>query len=259
MNAMQYEILTIPCLNDNYAFVIANTKTGEAALVDAPEAAPINKALAKRTDLTLTTLLLTHHHGDHIDGLKELDAAENVKVIGAAADARRLPELDQAVSPDDTINVCGTKVRVMAADGHTLNHIAFYLPELSALFSGDSLMTHGCGRLFEGTPAQMQTTMQAFAALPDDTRIYSGHNYAQANLDFAKLFSPDPQALQQRQTDLNTLNAANNSTTGVTLALEKQLNPYLRVHLPQVKASADLPEGSDAAVFAEIRARKDRF
>lgn len=258
MIAMRYDIITIPCLSDNYAFVIADTQTGEAALVDAPEAAPINAALAAR-GLRLTTLLLTHHHWDHVEGIAGLDGLSGLKVVGCGADADRLPDLHHAVAAGDTISVLGADVQVMAADGHTINHVAFHVPALAALFSGDSLMTHGCGRLFEGTPEQMHRSMAGFAALPDETRIYSGHDYAQANLNFAKLFAPDPEALQNRQSDLDKLRAARESTTGVTLALEKNLNPYLRVHLPAVKASVDLPDADDVAVFAEIRARKDRF
>jgi hydroxyacylglutathione hydrolase len=257
MKPMSFEIITIPCLEDNYAFLIANA-AGECALVDVPDAGPINAFLAARPDLKLTTLLLTHHHWDHVDGIPDLDAT-GYKTIGCAADAHRLPPLDHAVTPGDTVNVCGTDMQIMAADGHTLNHIAFYAPALSAVFTGDSLMTHGCGRLFEGTPAQMHKSMQGFAALPDDTRSYCGHDYADANMAFAKLFAPEPEALQQRLSDLSKKRAAQESTTGVTLALEKHLNPYMRVHLPQVKASVDMVGASDADVFAEIRARKDRF
>ncbi|MEJ6397539.1 hydroxyacylglutathione hydrolase [Yoonia sp. 208BN28-4] len=255
---MRYDIITVPCLEDNYAYLVADKQTRQAILIDAPEAAPINKAL-KREKLTLTTLLLTHHHWDHVEGIDGLDKGDGFTIVGCAKDADRLPKLDQAVSPGDVMNILGTSVQVMAADGHTINHIAFYMPELTALFSGDSLMTHGCGRLFEGTPQQMFETVQGFAALPDNTKLYCGHNYADANLEFAAHCSPDPRALSQRKHHLNTLADENWPTTGVTLALEKQINPYLRTHLPQVKAAVGMPDADDAAVFAEIRARKDKF
>jgi hydroxyacylglutathione hydrolase len=257
---MAYEIITIRCLDDNYAFVVANTRTGEAALIDAPEAAPINAALAARPDITLTTLLLTHHHHDHVEGIDGLDRLADLTITGAAADAHRLPALDQMVSPGEQITICDTPFHIMAADGHTLNHIAFYAPALDAVFTGDSLMTHGCGRLFEGTAAQMCDTMQGFAALRDETRTYCGHDYARANLTFAALFAPEPQALATRLAELDQLDATQTSTTGVTIGLEKQLNPYLRAHLPQVKASLDLPQTTPTVdVFAEIRTRKDKF
>jgi hydroxyacylglutathione hydrolase len=259
MKPMSYEIITIPCLEDNYVFIIANTATGEAAIIDAPVAAPINAAFAARPDLKLTTVLLTHHHWDHVDGVPGLDGASDLTIIGCAADEARLPILTKGVTAGDEIKVCGLKVNVMLAEGHTLNHIAFYVPEISAVFTGDSLMTHGCGRLFEGTPAQMQAAMQGFAALPDETRSYCGHNYADANMAFAKLYAPDELALQQRLSELNTKRAAQESTTGVTLALEKKLNPYLRVHLPEVKACLNMAGADDDVVFAEIRARKDKF
>jgi hydroxyacylglutathione hydrolase len=255
---MTFDIITIPCRTDNYAFLVANRATGEALLVDAPEAAPINAVLAQ-TGWRLNAVLLTHHHGDHVEGLQGLDRNAATIVIGHAADAHRLPPLDRLVAPGDVLDLCGLTVQVMAADGHTLNHVAYWAADTKMLFTGDSLMTHGCGRLFEGTPAQMLGTIAAFGQLPDETVIYSGHDYAAANLSFAAQFAPDKDTLRKRQIDLDKLSSAEQSTTGVTLALEKKLNPYLRVHLPDVKESVGLAGAPELDVFAEIRSRKDRF
>jgi len=244
----------IRCLKDNYAYLIASPETGTATLIDAPEAAPILAAL-EREGLTLDAVLLTHHHWDHVDGLAEILQAHPAPVYGNKADAARLPPLDHAFAPGDSLldGAC----HVLDAPGHTLGHVAFHFPGLKALFSADSLMTHGCGRLFEGTPDDMFATVECFSALPDDTRIYSGHDYAQANLDFAAGFAPDAAALAARQAELPRLAEQGLPTTGTTLASERLVNPYLRTHLAEVAEAAGLPGASPARVFAEIRKRKD--
>ena len=250
---MAIQIETIRCLQDNYAFLVHDPATQETTLIDAPEAPPILDALA-RLGWRLDRILITHHHPDHIDGIPGILAAHPARVLGAAADAHRLPPLDQAFAPGDTLP--GGFV-VMDAPGHTLGHVAFHLPAAQALFSADSLMTHGCGRLFEGTAADMFATVTRFAALPDETRVYAGHDYAAANLSFAARFAPDAEALTARQAELPRLAETGGSTTGTTLASEKRLNPYLRCHLPEVAAAAGLPDGDPLAVLTEIRRQKD--
>ena len=243
----------VACLKDNYAYLVHDDQSGETTLIDVPEAGPIAQRLAAR-GWRLDRVFLTHHHWDHVDGLPALLADHPAPVFGARADAHRLPPLDHAFAPGDTLP---GGARVLDAPGHTLGHVAFHYPTLQALFSADSLMTHGCGRLFEGTADQMFDTIAAFAALPDATRVYSGHDYAASNLAFAARFAPDPQALAERQAELPRLAAARAPTTGTTLASEKRLNPYLRCHLPQVAAAAGLPGASPRAVLAEIRRQKD--
>ncbi len=250
---MAIQIETIRCLQDNYAFLVHDPATQETTLIDAPEAPSILDALA-RLGWRLDRILITHHHPDHIDGIPGILAAHPARVLGAAADAHRLPPLDQTFGPGDTLP--GGFV-VMDAPGHTLGHVAFHLPAAQALFSADSLMTHGCGRLFEGTAEDMFATVTRFAALPDETRVYAGHDYAAANLSFAARFAPDAEALTARQAELPRLAETGASTTGTTLASEKQLNPYLRCHLPEVATAAGLPDGDPLAVLTEIRRQKD--
>lgn len=250
---MSGQIVTIRCRQDNYAFLIAHDDTGEATLIDAPEAAPILAELARR-GWRLARVFITHHHPDHVEGLPGLRTAFAAPVFGASADAHRLPPLDQVFGPGDHLP---GGAEVLDAPGHTLGHVAFHYPRLAALFSADSLMTHGCGRLFEGTPADMAATIGRFNALPAETRIHSGHDYARANLAFAARFAPDPAALAARQAELARLAVAGLSTTGTTLASERLLNPYLRCHLPQVAAAAGLPGASPLEVLAEIRRQKD--
>jgi len=242
----------IRCLKDNYAYLVHDDATGNTTLIDAPEAAPILQRLADK-GWTLTRVFITHHHWDHVDGLAAILEVAPAEVWGAEADAHRLPPLDHRFQPGDTLP---GGAEVFDAPGHTLGHVAFYYPAEKALFSADSLMTHGCGRLFEGTADQMFDTIARMAALPGDTRLFSGHDYARANLAFAARFA-DPQAHAARMGELPGLAERGEPTTGTTLESERLLNPYMRCHLPEVAAAAGLP-GSDArAVLAEIRRQKD--
>jgi hydroxyacylglutathione hydrolase len=250
---MPAQIETIRCLKDNYAFLIHDPATDETTLIDAPEAAPILAALRAR-GWRLTRVFLTHHHSDHVDGLADILAAAPAQVFGAAADAHRLPPLDHAVAPGDHLP---GGAQVLDAPGHTLGHVAFHYPALAALFSADSLMTHGCGRLFEGTAADMAATVARISVLPDSTRIFAGHDYARANLTFAARYAPDAAALAARMDELDRLAATGASTTGTTLGSERLLNPYLRCHLPQVAEAAGLPGASPGDVLAAIRTQKD--
>lgn len=251
---MSDTIHIIRCLQDNYAFLIARPGIRTVTLIDAPEAGPVLTAL-EREGLALDAVLLTHHHADHVQGLAEILQAHPAPVYGNRNDAARLPPLDHAFVPGDSLleGAC----QVMDAPGHTIGHVAFHFPALKALFSADSLMTHGCGRLFEGTPEDMFATIGRFSALPDDTRVFSGHDYAKANLDFAARFAPDPAALSARQAELPRLAEQGQPTTGTTLRSERLVNPYLRTHLPEVAEAAGLPGASPLRVFTEIRKQKD--
>ncbi|MDX2484588.1 MAG: hydroxyacylglutathione hydrolase [Pseudodonghicola sp.] len=255
---MPLEILTIPCLSDNYAFLAHDAASGETALIDAPEAAPILAALAD-TGWRLTQVLLTHHHWDHVEGLAEILAAHPAKVTGAAADAHRLPPLDAQVSEGDCVQIGAETGQVIDVSGHTVGHIAYVFPDSQAVFTADSLMALGCGRVFEGTMAQMWGSLSKLAALPPETVVYSGHEYTEANGRFAATIDPDNPALQQRIRDIAAARAAGQPTVPSTLELELATNPFLRAGDAPIQAHLGM-EGADAAeVFAEIRARKDRF
>ncbi|WP_068305584.1 hydroxyacylglutathione hydrolase [Pararhodobacter sp. CCB-MM2] len=243
----------IRCLKDNYAYLVHDEASGETTLIDAPESGPILKALADK-GWSLTRVYITHHHWDHVDGLAGVLAAAPAPVYGAKADAHRLPPLDHAFEPGDSLP---GGAEVLDAPGHTLGHVAFHYPALKALFTADSLMTHGCGRLFEGTAEDMFNAIARFDALPGETRILSGHDYAQANLDFAARYAPDPEALAARQAELPRLAAEGLPTTGTTLESERRLNPYLRCHLSQVADAAGVPGASPREVLAQIRLQKD--
>lgn len=258
LQSQTHSIVTIPCRTDNYAFLIGNLETREAALVDVPEAAPILAEL-ERLDWTLTTVLLTHHHYDHVDGLPDLDHLGDLTIVGAAADAHRLPELTHAVQEGDVLDICGVQTHILDVSGHTLGHIAFHMPDLNAVFTADSLMALGCGRLFEGTPEQMHSSMGKFAKMPDETIVCSGHEYSQTNARFALTIEPENPALISRAQDIETARSAGLPTVPSTLADERATNPFLRAHIPQIASNLGMEGADPVDVFTEIRHRRDNF
>ncbi|MGX9351381.1 hydroxyacylglutathione hydrolase [Shimia sp. W99] len=255
---MPHQIVTIPCLADNYAFLIHDPASGETALVDAPEPGPILDELAAR-GWTLSHVLLTHHHWDHVDGLPDILARHPAKVVGAAADAERLPPLDLALSEGDTVTIGGEAAQVIDVSGHTIGHIAFYFPDTGAVFTADSLMALGCGRLFEGSPEMMWDSLSKLAALPADTIVCSGHEYTTANGKFAITVDPENPALAARIKAVADARAKGIPTVPSTLAEELATNPFLRGHDPVVQRTVGMEGADPAAVFAEIRRRKDSF
>lgn len=255
---MPFDLITIPCLSDNYAYLLRDQASGEVAVIDVPEAGPIAAELTAR-GWTLSQVWITHHHWDHVDGLADLLAAHPAKVVGAAADADRLPKLDHAVSEGDTFTLGALSAVIFDVSGHTINHIAYYVPQASAAFTADSLMALGCGRLFEGTPDQMWSSMQKLMALPADTTICSGHEYTASNAKFALTVDPDNAALISRSNDITAARAQGLPTVPSLLSTELATNPFLRPADPGIRATLGMQNATDAEVFAEIRKRKDRF
>lgn len=255
---MSLEIITIPCLSDNYTFLVHDAKSGQTAVVDVPEAGPIKAELNQR-GWTLSEVWLTHHHWDHVDGLPDLLADHPAQVVGAKDDAHRLPPLDRAVSDGDVFEFGGETVHILDVSGHTIAHIALYLPETKALFTADSLMALGCGRLFEGTPAQMFESLQKTAEMPGDTMVYSGHEYTATNAAFALTVDPENSALISRSQDISAKRASGQPTVPSSLQLERETNPFLRAHNPEIQSTLNMVGAAPVDVFTEIRKRKDRF
>ncbi len=251
-----FEIITVPCLSDNYAYIVKSPDG--VAIIDAPEAAPIIAALDAR-GWEADTLLITHHHHDHHGGTRALRDRYKLKVFGPRAEADRLPDLDVAVDPGFESGSGVGRYQVLHVPGHTLGHIAYYYPEASALFSADSLMVMGCGRLFEGTAAQMWNTLDMLLNLPDETQIYSGHEYTASNMRFALSVDPDNTTLQTRAAEVEALRAKGQPTVPARLDLEKKTNPFLRASLAEMKRALGMVDATDAQVFAELRRRKDTF
>ena len=255
---MPLQVVTIPCRSDNYAFLLHDELAGRTALIDAPEAAPI-AAAAKSRGWGIEEIWITHHHGDHVDGVEALRREFGSHVSGAAADAHRLPSLDRHLRDEDVFDFAGHAVHVLDVSGHTVGHIAFHVPDASAAFTADSLMALGCGRVFEGTFDQMWASLSRLAALPPETMICSGHEYTAANGRFALTIEPGNSALISRVSAVAAARAANQATVPSELSEELATNPFLRASRPEVKAALGMPNATDSEVFAEIRTRKDNF
>ncbi|MBM7066086.1 hydroxyacylglutathione hydrolase [Actibacterium sp. 188UL27-1] len=254
---MPLEIVTIPCLNDNYAYLLHDDDTGATAVVDVPEAGPIQRELAVRGWI-LSDILITHHHHDHIGGVDTLRGPE-VRVVGGKADRHRLPNLDLEVEEGDSVFVGSAEGEILDVSGHTVGHIAFHFPAAPAVFTADSLMALGCGRLFEGTADQMWTSLSKLAALPPETLICSGHEYTQANARFAITVDPNNADLTARIEDVHKKRAENQPTVPSTLADELGTNPFLRVDNPAIRSHLNMETATNTEVFAHIRGLKDAF
>lgn len=254
----QHTLVTIACLSDNYAYLLRDKASGETALIDVPEAAPILAELAAR-GWTLSQIWLTHHHPDHIQGTAEILAAHPAPVYGAHADAHRLPTLNHPLADGDSFALGETQVEVIDVSGHTIGHIAFHAPAAGAAFTADSLMALGCGRLFEGTPDQMHASLRKMDAWPDATLICSGHEYTASNAKFALTVDPANPTLKARAADIATARSEGRFTVPSSLQLERATNPFLRAHDPAIRATLGLTAATDTEVFAKIRSLKDSF
>ena len=251
---MPIQIEIVPCLSDNYAYLV---KSGDAcAVIDPSEAAPVRAALA-RTGWKLTHILNTHHHLDHCGGNLELKQQTGAIVVGPDKDAARIPGIDVGVTEAGGWQWDGRKVRVLEVPAHTRASIAFVID--ANAFTGDTLFSMGCGRLFEGDAAMMWNSLSKLMTLPDDTQIYCGHEYTESNGRFALTLEPDNDALQKRMEEVRALRAAGKPTIPVSMATEKATNPFLRPDAPQIRKSLGMEGADTVAAFHEIRARKNRF
>lgn len=255
---MTLEIVTVPCLSDNYAFLAHDPASGQTAVVDVPEAGPILEALAAR-GWQADIVLLTHHHWDHVDGLDDLRKAHAPQIVGASADAHRLPPLDQALGEGDTVEIGSERGTVIDVSGHTVGHVAFHFPASHVVFTADSLMALGCGRVFEGTPEQMHQSLTKLAALPPETTVCSGHEYTATNARFALTVDPGNAALISRAEEVEAARAEGRPTVPSTLAEELATNPFLRADDPGIRETLGMQDAPNAEVFAEVRRRKDNF
>ena len=240
---MTVTVQPVPILSDNYAWLLRDTDTGAVAIVDPADATGVSPALdaAGRLDL----IRLTHHHPDHTAGTDEVRARYNCPVVGAAADAHRLPKLDIAVAEGDEVKFGATSAVVIATPGHTIGHIAYFFPKGAVLLSGDTLFSVGCGKLLEGTAEQMFASLRKLSALPDETLVACGHEYTESNVRFALTQEPDNMALFARALEVKQLRSAGQPTVPSMLAQERATNPFLRAET--------------AKRLGEIRTAKDNF
>lgn len=254
---MAFDVRLVACLSDNYAVLVHEPLSGATLLVDAPEAPAIEAALGA-TGWRLTDIFLTHHHGDHIAGVAALKARFGARVVGPAHDRDRIAGLDATVKDGDQVMFAGIAAEVIATPGHTLGHVAYHLPDERLLFSGDTLFALGCGRLFEGTPAQMWSSLLRLRALPDQTQVYCGHEYTLSNARFALSVDPNNAALRARADAVEARRARGEPTVPSTLSVERLTNPFLRADDPAFAASLGMASAAPVDVFAHLRELKNR-
>jgi len=251
---MPPEIVTVPCLKDNFAYLV---RDGDAcAVVDPSEAGPVAAALKAR-GWRLTHILNTHHHYDHTGGNIALKDAFGAEVVGPEKDADRIAGIDTGVTEQSGWRFAGHKVDILEVPGHTRGAITFVIG--GNAFTGDTLFLMGCGRLFEGDPAMMWASLSKLKALPDDTRVWCGHEYTLNNGRFALTLEPDNAALRTRLREVEALRAAGRPTVPATMGLEKQTNPFLRPGSAAIRKTLGMEKADDVAVFGEMRRRKDGF
>lgn len=255
---MPISVIIVPCLADNYAYLIKCEETGHTSVVDVPDADQITCMLTK-LGWKLNTILITHHHSDHIDGVDKLRKLTGAKVIGARSDAYRLPTLDIPVVSGDIIKIGSHKSEILGTPGHTIGHISYYFRNDKKIFTGDSLMSLGCGRLFEGTHKVMWETLKTFLKLPADTMVYSGHEYSNSNAKFALSVDPSNQRLKERYKEIQNLLKNGKYTVPTSLELEFLINPFLRSAQPEFKNKLNMGQKTDEEVFKFLRTQKDNF
>lgn len=255
---MPAEIYLFPCLKDNYGVLLHDPENGATAAIDAPETAAVEAAL-KSTGWKLSDILVTHHHADHTDGIPALKERHRCRVVAPQHEAARIPLADVTVKEGDGVQIGSISTRVIETPGHTAGHISYFSPAEKLAFVGDTLFSIGCGRVIEGTPEMMWNSLLKLRALPDDTRIYCGHEYTEANIRFARTIEPDNPALAARADQAAQQIKQRKPTIPTTIADEKAANPFLRADLPEVARAVGLQGAPAAQVFAEIRARKNRF
>jgi hydroxyacylglutathione hydrolase len=241
---MPVSVQAVPLFSDNYAWLLRDSASGAVGIVDPADAATICIAIDAAGG-HLDTIFLTHHHADHVAGTDEVRARYGAKVVGAAADAYRLPKLDIGVAEGDTVPFGSTSAQVFETPGHTRGHIAFFFPEGDLLFCGDTLFSMGCGRLLEGNAIEMYSSLKKLSALPANTQVFCGHEYTHNNARFALTIDPDNEVLRARAAEVGDLRSSGAHTVPSVLSEELAANPFLRA--------------SSADQLAEIRAAKDRF
>ncbi len=256
------KIHVVPCLKDNYGYVVVCEKTGKSAIVDASEAAPVIAAV-RALDVSPRDIWCTHHHMDHVGGNEEVAHALGVTdVVGHVSDKGRIPGQTKFYDTGDTMQLGDLKVRMIHIPGHTLGAIAYVVTDgvETAVFTGDTMFAAGCGRLFEGTPAQMHTSLQAIAAVGSSALVYCGHEYTESNLRFAKHVEPKSVAVEKAQKRAAALQAEGKPTVPTRIEDELATNPFLRTSSVEIRETLAIPADVDGATaLGAIRKAKDSF
>ena len=246
------------CLKDNYGVLLHDPSTGSTAAIDAPEAAPVEKALGE-TGWKLTDILVTHHHGDHTAGIPALKQKHGCRVVAPRNEASKIPDIDVTVREGDVVQVGSLVGRVIETPGHTAGHISYWFKEDKLAFVGDTLFSVGCGRIIEGDADMMWASLLKIRNLPADTEVFCGHEYTAANVNFALTIEPKNLALRTRAEEVVKLVEQKRPTIPTTIQQEKSYNPFLRADLQSVAGAIGMESAPPAQVFAAIRSRKDKF
>jgi len=254
---MAAEIRLFPCLTDNFGYLIHDPETKATASIDAPEAGPIIKAL-EREGWRLTDILITHHHHDHVGGVAELKQKYGCRVVAPHDKSTTIADVDLRAAQGAVVKVGNLLARVLETPGHTLDHISYVFDKEKTLFAADTLFSIGCGRVFEGTYPMMWESLLKLRALPDDFKLYCGHEYTAANVKFALTIDPDNPALKARAEEVKRLRAENKPTVPTLLGEEKKANVFLRADEPSVAAGVRMKDRSAVEVFGELRERKNK-
>jgi hydroxyacylglutathione hydrolase len=253
-------IITIKAFNDNLIYLYQYSRN-KAIVIDPGDSTPVLKALDKY-NLSLTAILATHHHMDHVGGAAELKKKTGCQII--SGDNKRIAHVDYVVENGQILRFDNVKVEVIDTPGHTNTSVCYYIQQNEAnesgnLFTGDTLFIGGCGRLFECDAVTMWNSLQKLAALPDETKIYCGHDYTLDNYEFALEIEPDNPLILKQITDMTQAIRQNKTTVPSTIAVEKATNPFLRADTDQIKAALRMPQADAVEIFAELRRRKDVF
>ena len=252
------EVHQIPVFDDNYIYLARYDDEGHCAAIDPADPSATLAALDE-LGWKLTHILNTHHHPDHTGGNTTLKEATGCTIVGSVGEADKTPGIDQQVREGDIVTLGDVTARVIETPGHTLGHIAYWIESGDALFCGDTLFSMGCGRVFEGTPPQMWSSLVKLRNLPDSTRIYCAHEYTAANAAFSLSIEPDNTDLKARVAEVTALREQGKPTVPSLIGEEKKVNPFLRADVAACQAAIAMDGQEPAAVFTEIRSRKDNF
>ncbi len=251
------EIRQFICRSDNFGVLVHDPASGRTAAIDAPDAAAVQAELDK-AGWQLTDILVTHEHMDHVEGIPALKARHGCRVVAPKL-STQVPDVDARVGEGDTVSVGGLAFSVLDAPGHCADHIVYWLKNEKIVFAGDVLFALGCGRVLTSTPAKLHASLQKLKAMPDATQVYCGHEYTLSNARFALTVDPTNLELRTRALEIENLRAQNRVTLPTTIGKEKATNPFLRADDPGVQAAVNMTGADPAAVFAELRERKNRF
>ena len=253
---MKIEI--IPCLNDNYSYLIHDEISNTVAIVDPSEFIPCDTIISKNYQ-KLDFILNTHHHYDHVGGNEELKKKYNSKVLGFENDKNRIPQIDAVLKDNQEFKIGTLNFTTIFIPGHTKGHVAFYFKKERVVFTGDTLFSLGCGRVFEGTYKQMFQSLNKLKNLPGETKVYCGHEYTFKNLEFCLKFNPNNDFLKKKKNDIKLSLKNKKPTIPSTIADEIKANIFFRVNDPDIKKAINLENSPDIEIFTKLRDLKDNF